>query len=328
MLSIQNIMKIKDDELKHLLLTFYSLHPTDINDDFYKNLYNSTDDEAIKMRLDLARLLKNKIINNKLMEAIQINDDYKYLKKIEVSDNLLLTKNKYYMDIYKQITGDYPVFDGYDILINFIRDPGLSFPLEMDEFIDDFTKADENKPYYDRKKSIYLPFLEERQNLRDLLYIEKETNDYTQDTLDKRNKALGNVGEYFVEDYLNNIVGRNTRFIAKEIGDGTGYDHHYILDNREMLIESKATVKEDCIGDCFSITNNEYNVMLDSIDVEHRTYTVARAFIDPETINCKKILLLRPKNEKELQLINYDKDYIYQFDHEDEKGKIFIKRQK
>ena len=341
MIKYQEILNLKDKELKKLLLNFYVIHPTDIDDEFYAKLYESTDEMAIKMKQKLALLLEKRIANEGLIDTFKINDDFKYTKKIAISDNLLFTTGKDdYYDIYKKITGEFSMFREYEVFIDFIRKQGIEFPIEIESLIHDFLSIDSNSPYYDRKKSKYLPFIEERQNLRNLLLTEKKTMDYSKEFMDLRNKTLGNVGEYYVDDYLNNILNRNARFVSKDIGDGTGYDHHYMLNRKrtennekiscesEMLVEDKSTVKENNGNDYFLITNNEYKVMLDSININHRTYTVARAFINPRTITCSDIILLRAIDDKLLAPINtYNNDeFNYIYDHEEEKGKIFRKK--
>lgn len=321
MLSFQQILNVKDDEFRSLLLDFYRIYPTDIDTE----LFNSNNDIGKDMRYKLALLLKKRIFNDKLMNAFNIDDKYKYKKKIEISDNLILTKSEddYYY-IFRQLVDGIAIFRDYDVLMDFIKNQKVEFSKEDFDKINSFILSESNKPYFDRRKSKYYPFIEERKRLKTLLDMGDSLYLISQDFTDLRNKTLGNVGEYFVDDFLN-LKDRNPRFISKDIGDGPGYDHHYMLDNMEMLVETKTTTKDDD-DDYFILTNNEYNIMLDCLDLDYRTYTVARAFIDKETINCRKIHMLRADTDKILSPLNYDMNCNYEYDHDEEYGKVFKKK--
>lgn len=326
MLSLNYINNIKDAELKKLLLEFYSIHPTDIDVNFYRGLLNNTDNTSMIMKYKLADLLKKRLINDKLKEAFNIDDKYKYKKKIDISDNLIITKiNDDYYDIFKSLTESNSIYRGYDVLVDFIRRQGVNLPKDDLEKINEFLLWQNNVPYYDRSKSLYLPMNDERKKLKGLLDTERSLIIPSKEFMDIRNKCLGNVGEYFVDDFLN-ILDRKTRFVSKDIGDGTGYDHHYMLDLAEMLVESKSTTKEDNDNDSFTLTHNEYIIMLDCLGLDHRTYTVARAFIDPETINARKIHILRAETNTMFVPLNYEKNCTYEYSHDDDRGKVFVKK--
>ena len=320
MLRFEQILDIKDDELRLLLLTFYGTNPNGIKDDQYSK----------DMLVRLSILLKDRIMNKGLQEAISNHNDHKFLKKIEISNNLILTRaSDDYFNIYQSITGDSLAFlstNRYNDLITFIRSNGIDFPQDIEKSIADFISLDENNPYYNRKKSKYLSCADERKRFRDILHTEKILTLPTDELTKIKNKTLGNIGEYFTQDFLKMIYDY-PRHIAKEIGDGTGFDHHYMLEEYELLVESKATLKDDAIDDYFTLTSNEYKVMLDTLNQNLSRYNVARVFVDPNTVFYKKIHMLRAQDDKTFKLLNNEENCNYLLTAEDDKGgKVFTKK--
>jgi len=116
------------------------------------------------------------------------------------------------------------------------------------------------------------------------------------------------------------------RHIAKEIGDSTGFDHHYMLEEYELLVESKATLKDDAIDDYFTLTSNEYKVMLDTLNQNLSIYNVARVFVDSNTIFYKKIHMLRAQDDKTFKLLNNEENCNYVLTAEDDKGEKYLQR--
>ena len=330
MLTINNILEVKDSYLKDALLYINGIHPT-TDFTYYRNLLYATDNVSMNIKKYLAVGLYNSlIIGQYVYDAFNFSDEYKYLKQIRISnslnnniDEIFNTFNSLLINVF----GDCETtIDKYKILMNFIKTQQISFMENLDIRIDQFMKNPDNTYAINKKKSIYLSETEERLRLASILKYQKEAYNnipayIPADFAKTRNKCIGNVGEYAVHNLL---LTRNPYHLAKESGDGFGFDEHYILnvEKEEVLGEVKATIKNED-EDGFRLTDNERRVLADTLKINNSGYRVFRPFIDPDTIYPTKIIVLAPENENILYPINDVQDYIYEYN---EKRDEYIKK--
>ena len=97
---------------------------------------------------------------------------------------------------------------------------------------------------------------------------------------DYKSSKTGIVGEY---DAARVIIPPNNIFVAKELGNGFGYDYFSLfthnLGSIEILYEVKSTLNLDG-DDFFYLSDNEYDVLMDTIDKPNTQYVVVRMYVD------------------------------------------------
>ena len=158
------------------------------------------------------------------------------------------------------------------------------------------------------------------------LYQERYSGLYIDDVESKFfNKLLGNIGEYlFLKKYSNEQF---LKFVARDIGNGLGYDIYFRKGNIEKLIEVKTTSYYEFSdkNDSFYISKNEYDRMLQVFNSNFQAlYSISRIFYKSKT-NYDDIFLeyvgndtLRCQSDHSIEYgISCDKD-----------NKIFAKRKK
>lgn len=354
MMTINELEMIQDEELKALLIKFNYLHRLD-DKNFYKISPDDNSYVAQIIRNDLAIFIYKRLVNQKFLYAISIPNHLKYLKKKELSDSLLLDNcNLDYWkinDIAWMPSGSCPT----ESLVDFISSQNIYKDINLLNIIKSFVTDSSNKHIIRPSKSIYLPLAEEKRRLKEVLIYKdngykvapKELNDYinteyrslgarciqlsTDDDVrnwalkeinNYQNKRIGNIGEYFFQMILEG-QGLFPYHVSKECGDGFGYDHLCPYMEYEDLYETKSTLSNS-ESDVITISENEYNTMLDCLGLERSNYYISRMFIDRETLRQSNSLLLKPFDDK--LLVPYYDGPIYKYDHDQGCSKVFIKQ--
>ncbi len=168
----------------------------------------------------------------------------------------------------------------------------------------------------------------------DKLYKKKivpNNNQSYEDALKEyENKLIGNIGEFYINNLLNNKLVNpylsNIDFVSKELGNGFGYDIYFQYINRdfikEYLIEVKTTFSKNMNNDSFNLTENEFNIMNEAMNRD-KEYRVYRVYKDNNSYNHHKLIF-----DKKDSFIDIDNnDIIYTFDYIDDKNnKVFIRK--
>lgn len=349
MVAKETIANIKDEELRSLLSYLdsnYSIHNRP------KLMPDNNNPEQILIKRELAKFFYRKLVSDELVSALNIIDDYKYKRQIEVTRNLLFKDpNTDYYSIFKNMIWTESSPSMYDELIWFIKSQNISFEDDIDTKLSRFIRNSKNRHAIYNSKDIYLPLKYEQERLREFINYQEnngpvpidylifknnvdrvymsECNGDVEGYLQSKYKAqlIGHIGEYLVDNHLINM-GRNPELIAKTLGNGYGYDEYYDLGNVEKLVEAKSTLS-DSDDDSFVLTPNEFEVMCDCIDTQIRDYFVFRTFIDKDNLTTRKILVLDPISDKTLRPLNERyTTYVYRFNYEDDKGKHYVKTSK
>lgn len=290
-----------------------------IDNDKFTKLYLSDNELSNRIIYEVANYLYPRFYNEELFNSLNMSDEYKYKKIIDISNNLLFVKNSNYYNVLNNLIHSslyYYSKNKYDACINFFKNLGYSS--YFSDQVLNFTLNNENIYAIERKKSKYLTHNEEYNCLKSIvnnkitndyinfLKIPGTTNQYYPDTNDMRdlyiNKKTGNVGEYLTSEYLKS-KNRNFLFASKDVCDGLGFD--FIVDGdwgfKEILLEAKASLTPN--NPNFYITDNEYEVMLRNINSRNTLYLVAKLFVSLDPNQVSTIDVLEPLNETTFQSI-------------------------
>ncbi len=350
MLTMEDVIKVQDPDLKYLLIKFNSIHSF-TDKDFYKIIPQNTTDEAIMIRKDLSNFICKKIINHDMINALNIPNELKYHKKKEIAINLLENNDT---DFYPIINSILWMPEGHcptDSLIQFLLDQDIFIDKNILTGIRDFLTDPSNKYIINTNRSRYLSIEDEKKLLLEALFYnnipiftppEDYQKFYDEKTGNKKfsnpgeekewedkvlswyeAKRVGNIAEYYYQEKLDKSI-LNSCHVSRLYGDGFGYDHIGLFPMEERLYEAKGTIYE-ANKDSIKITNNEYNVMLDCLGLIHSNYYVPRIFMNSNNISYKDMDLLEPRDDKTLISLTHN-GVIYKYDHEDEKGKVFVKQ--
>lgn len=351
MTTADDINKIKDEEFKNLLLEF-NRRVNFLNRKFSKISFDDTTDDGLFIKYELAKFLLKKIETDELVNAFNISDKTKYKKQMEIVKNLIsYTKDRDYFDSFSSLIWT-PESDNYfDSVLKFLKSQNITFRDNLDDKINNFLRNDLNWKAHNYGKSKYYSEDEEIYKLRctlanelglvnmpddfqefiDDCQLENPRECFGKDTIFFRNKykykRLGNIGEHFVYDWLENLK-TNPIWVARDLGDGFGYDE-YCADTRERIVESKATFRDrDSENDEFKLSEDEHAVMCDCIDTPDREYYLFRTYIDSSNISYdnRKGLVLIPRDENTLVSTYKDFPCTYNFDRVEDGKKVFVKK--
>ena len=344
MFTIKEYEKIKTKEIKEFLIELNKILDGRVlnNKTNDKLIPSELDIKYIKARFKLAEFINKKFFNDELIKSLNMNNDLSYYKQFNISKNLLFKSNSEYRTCFERIiwTKD-GIYDPYLQYIDFIEELKYNINNDIKNGLINFINDDKNKYILYSYPEPYLSLNEEINNLYQCEYGEKP-NQYKEfkkgfyyvdenEILEQyKNKKKGNIGEILSFETLNKFR-INTYFISKLLGDGYGYDIHTHNYTKEGLIESKTTHNDiNDNNDYFTLSNNEYNVMLDTLEKENVNYYIYRVFIKlnkdykiNDFINYHTILPLYPINEK---LLKSDNGIEYEYNHDYNGNKVFYKK--
>jgi len=253
---IQNADRICVQNFKRLIL------------DFYINLFN----------------------DSQLILALNINDVLKYEKQIKVYQNLPFTKCNLYGDYLARIieipSNVYGKFyreffwvleTYFPVLANSAYFQALrQFVLENDRIIhsgrDDYYDLATEIYYYNQ--ALYGYDFRELELFNAMRYpkiYEEGRNDFV-------NKRLGNIGEILVYQQICEYYPESI-FVAKDLGNGFGYDIFYNDGKKQNLVEVKTT-RQMRFDDFLILSESEYATMLACKHDNYAEYMVYRVKLD------------------------------------------------
>ena len=326
---------LKDTEFKKIITEIRDINP------YVKYKYNDYSEEALNAKNKIANYLAPKFFNENLLKALNMEDSLHFTKQMEISNNLLFVQDKNYYAHFSSIIyteGDKSIFEHF---ISFLDSIKYKYNKDVANKIIKFVRNERNKNViYYRCNENYGSLEEEIQNYKDFKN-KIETNSFKEfkkdlefnrcdmDELNPRyiNKRVGIIGELqLYKCFLNHSI--DPYFISRDCGNGFGFDFLYDFYKNyfinENLIEAKTTIDNNSLreNDWFILSENEYNVMLETFDYNNSDYHVFRIFLN-DKLELNNFLILKASNEKTLHDIS--RDITYELDTTTTKKK-FIKK--
>lgn len=304
-------------------------------------LYTNKDVEEVKKAREVFATALYELYNMKeLSNALNSSDEYPYAKIINIYKN---SPERFYeeLPLFFQSTtyipeGHYPE----DNMNWFIEDCGLPHVDNLDK-LKEFNKTyrhlwpaseygsyeEERKRFLDAKnKNIYgldyEKFLAEQSAIEAIVgYYNEEDSKIAY--LDQK---LGNMGELYLYDSL--VVDKETCFVARDLGNGFGYDIYTTATQngvkKEFLFEVKSTTIAN--KDYFTLSSNEKKTMVDTLTKDKTEYIVCLSHINAED---NTILNSFFKAVDENTFINTATDEEYKFEKTTaDNGYVFVAKQK
>lgn len=268
-------------------------HFYNVKDYIFDNPYDS---DVIFFKQTLASFYIEPFKNLNLINALNLSDKFPYFKKQEIFKNLpfIHTLENYHFYLSFLFTLPSECLGGVDSFYKTIFWFIKSFDncLLSNDFINTINNfVSENKSIFHISKDHYDDYSTELQRYKKVLSGNFNTDDYKNFEITQRsqemlqdyqvqsrykNKKLGTIGELAVFEFLKNAT--NVCFVAKELGNGFGYDIYfegYIDQKTECLVEVKTTANASD-DDYFSLSENEYNTMLNTLNANNAKYLICR----------------------------------------------------
>lgn len=257
---------------------------------------NNPNDPNVKLFKEcLINMLQTPFLDNNFIKAINIPDEQKYRKKQEIIRNFPLKweEYQYRLYFYNLISIDNSI-DFWTDCINFFKVEGKCCIPEniIDKFIDfknnnmlTIKSSKDNYLSYENELGLYKQALsgqlsEDFNNFKNNI-INKETFSNYELLKQYEYKKIGNIGETYIFKKIEHMP--HATFTAKDIGNGFGFDMYYqMYDNNkiiENLIEVKSTTNLNG-NDFIELSDNEYNVMINTQNEPNIEYYICRVFID------------------------------------------------
>lgn len=316
--------------------------------------YNKTDEDVIKFKNWLINILKQEILNPNFITALYLPNNLKYYRIQEIYKNLPFLFNNCNLPTYfyslivspNIYYGTLPNF--YNACYWFFNEEKqYLITNELMDKINEFTT--QNKPLMRGSKDTYEDYQTELLRYKNILkniyeqdfidfkkYEQIDANLYQKTIYDYEiknlylNKKLGLIGEICAFDLIKNQ--QNSIFTAKELGNGFGYDMYFQHCNNEQIIENLIEVKTTTNlnnDDYFTLSENEYNTMIDTLNNECTNYYVYRLFADINIHEKFYYSILELQEENILKSTNYKNDNIeYYFDKYEKNNYYFKRKQK
>ena len=269
-----------------------------------------------------------------------------YYRQIKIYSNLPTTINKNYKTYLLELF-NFPNDNFYDMCFSLFQLSGVDEITikDLNKLIDKCKRFEEENPFITAgSKSEYLDIDQEISNIiavRDEIkenYINNTTiyndivrkyaesinsNDYEFAEHDYINKKIGNLGEYYVYNYLTNYD--YSVFVSKDLKNGFGYDLYYLDNGIETLVEVKATTKKlGNINENFILSNSELKVMKDCLTKDNAKYIIARVKLTDD-YKLNKIILLDSNDGITFNSSNTE-GYCYRFSELSKQGEATYNR--
>ena len=252
---------------------------------------NEKDSNVIESKKVFAEYLYRLFENKEVTDALNSDNNYPYGKILNIYKNNPFNKYPKVNEFF-QFTIYIPEGSHLENNVNwFIEDCGLPHSNNLD-LIRDFNFKNRNLSY----KEEYGTYEQEIERYNKMLNGDFNNHDfdvflnniyanefafskfYTGDNIqDYLNKKLGNIGELYLYNTL--VKEKDTVFVARDLGNGFGYDIYTtaFMDGKkkELLFEVKTTT--DMNNDTFALSENEYKVLCESLNCPNTEYIVARA---------------------------------------------------
>lgn len=320
----KNKTNVSSKDLKNVRL-FMDKNPTNPNVILFKNRF-----------IDL---FQKQFLNPEFINALNIQDNEKYRKKQEVLKHFPLKYEEFQYRLYFYAL--FQINDSIDIwtdCINFFKKEGKCNIEEniIDKFI---TFKNNNLIPIKSNKDNYLNY-ETELNLYKQLLLGITTKDFYnfKNSLDAKDKyslsdyeilkkyeykKIGNIGELYIYEKVKHMP--NAIFTAKDIGNGFGFDIYYQNYNNLQIIENLVEVKTTANlngDDYIELSENEYNIMMNTLNDDNVNYYVCRIFIDTNKDNFEYYFLKLDGNTLK------DENNNIEYEMNQENKHIFKRKQK
>ena len=246
--------------------------------------------------------IQDEFLKPSLKEAFNMSDDLKYTKIATIYNNLpCLTEKSEYQDyFYHLLTNPSEYYGSYKNFINgckYFFDQMNNNMVSNELFSQIRRFIADNQVVFSSGWKSYGTYEEEANNLKMICsnvepeeftklkyYYETrlrfEQEYYTYDDIVNRykNEKIGKLGEIYSYEELKKLNPK-TMFIARDCGDGFGYDILFPTESVEYLIEVKSSLTTS--KDSFVLSPNENNTLLDTLNRDRSFYIIDRVYIDP-----------------------------------------------
>jgi len=302
-------------------------------------IYNNPDNQYVKQFIEVfIELYAEAFFNKDLIDSFAIPEQYHYYKQIRIYMNLPYTLHPFYAQILpktlvvpSEVYGDFYrtflwVLQKYrphltnnphlNSILNFVDSNKNIMRGSKDDY-DSLVK--EVHLYHQATSGYHLKELDDFAFMEQCMDIEKVRRKFI-------NKKIGNIGELYVYKLIKDQYFHY--FVSRDIKNGFGYDIYYFDgDSVENLVEVKTTMNHGQ-DDCFKMSENEYNVMIQCFNNPCARYYICRVELD-SSLN-PSYTLLSMKDEE--TLANAETEYkLFQslngeryFRKQDQKKKIII----
>ena len=292
MYTINEVENINNKEIKDFLIRMNHILKGRVIDNKKNNkiLPDENSENINRARYELAKFLSDRFFNYSLTKSLNMSDDLEYYKQLLISKNCLFKKDiEYYFLLTRFIYTEEG--NGYIQFIKFLDSINYNVYNDIKNKLYQFSSNYKNKYILFGNPDTYNSLNEELKNLckceqgiMPLEFKQFKNGYYNLDDFELfnmyKNKKKGNIGEILSYDTLS-YYKLNPLFVSKDFGNGYGFDLHINNGKREGLFESKATYGLiDDSNDFFSLSLNEHNVMLDTLNKENVNYYVLRVFLD------------------------------------------------
>ena len=294
--------------------------------------------------------MQEEFLNPNLVSALNIPDEQKYLKQVTVFKELpfMLHRNEFISYFNDLIVKPSDYFGTHQRFYRgcrwFFNEMGNNpVPDSTFESLDNY--YDNNITVYRGGFNHYDSYETELKRLRDInnriipddwekesfsIEYDMRRNGETYDIFDiissYKAKKIGIIGEY---DAAKTTIPKGGIFVAKDYGNGFGYDYFYLLKTNlgdyENLYEVKSTLNNDG-DDYFSMSDNEYNVLMDTLNRPNTEYRIVRVFVDLNLNERFYTKLLKFENGKFISTNNDDNKVVEYNIDPDSKGHVFRRK--
>lgn len=287
MYEVINSLYEEDEEISNATIKKHSYYIKSFIKDNPEHHYTKL------IKLWFIDLYKKQFNNPKFKDALNIPKTQKYRRIQEVILNFPLKwENESYRYNFYHIFEINSTLDFWIDCINFLKENNYDISEDLISKIKEF--LDENDRLVKTSKNQYNDINYEK-NLYRLSLLNVKTQEYKAfeeknniniyngyDYLTMyQNKLIGNIGEMYIYDKIKYLP--NAIFTSRDLGDKFGYDIYYQTYNDNQLIENLVEVKSTTNisgSDSIIISDNEYNVMKNTLNEENTNYYICRVFID------------------------------------------------
>ena len=272
-----------------------------------------TDPEVLKFKNFMLTTYQNLILNQDFINALNMSDDLKFLKIQEIYKNIpFIFSHQYYPHYFYSLIISPSEY--YGSLPNFFKACYWFFKEENKCFIsqdiinkiDDFMNSNaalisgSKDAYYDyhiellKYRNISFNIFDDE--FKEFKFSERLRDMYIDDYTVIKNymyKKLGVIGELIAFNSIKNFP--NANLVARDLGNGFGYDIYFQNIENNQIIENLFEVKtttNNSGNDIIFITENEYNMMMSTINTNAHYY-ICRVFANIDKSEQFNISLLQ-----------------------------------
>ncbi len=290
-------------------------------------------DESIKVFISvLVQTYTSLFFTKELVDAFRIPDQFHYYKQLAICANLPYTVHPFYAyflpkalqtpsELYVDFYGTFFwVLEQYrpDLITDAHLQAVKSFVNQNPNIIraskDDYSNLDQEIALYHKVMN--------NSNAKELegFGLAQQIMDPYEIQRQFINKKVGNIGELYTYRLIQPLYF--SCFVARDIKNGFGYDIYYLDQNSiENLVEVKTTMSTN-EDDIFSMSENEYQTMINCLGRVNAKYCICRVHLDSKLT--PSYLLLTAKDEE--TLISNDGEIEYKLYQSSNSHKYFQKQ--